>query len=339
MSGKTRLRPDMFIRTSFNTYRAMKNHLIDVVLTPETLADLTETVATLNAGVAEFALSMDRAQRKHHAKLGLRNETFSRAILDLADKKPEIVPATIDVGAVQRDLAAREQLLPLLWQLKSLTLLLENTTTALGIDIYEATRGIYKAAKVTAGISGTTAVLQEIGKRFANQGRRKQKSPETKVASPRGGQTRKAAVAKPSAPPQPLPTPPAAAAPLPTSQSRHSGYVSERPALIAGARTAPKPQRDLATANLLDTWTPTQGGAAEFSISEGALELAPTDSANPLERPAGGARSDVDHPDQILCPRNVWIPHSLLSKPVQRPARSSSELPVALVHGQQPMER
>jgi hypothetical protein len=152
----------------------MKNHLIDVVLTPEALTDLTQTIAALNTGVAEFALSMDRSQRKRHAKLGLRNETFSRAILDLAAKKPDIVPATIDVAAVQRDLAAREQLLPLLWQLKSLILLLENTTTALGIDIYEATRGIYKAAKITAGISGTSAVLQEIGKRFANQGRRKQ---------------------------------------------------------------------------------------------------------------------------------------------------------------------
>jgi hypothetical protein len=156
----------------------MKNHLIDVVLTPETLTTLTDTIATLNANVAEFSLSMDRAQRKRHAKLGLRNETFSRAILDLAGKRPEIVPATIDVAAVQRDLSAREQLLPLLWQLKSLTLLLENTTVALGIDIYEATRGIYKAAKVTAGISGTTAVLQEIGKRFANQGRRKPAAPK-----------------------------------------------------------------------------------------------------------------------------------------------------------------
>jgi len=42
---------------------------------------------------------------------------------------------------------------------------------------------------------------------------------------------------------------------------------------------------------------------------------------------------------QILLPRKVWMPHSLLSKPVQRPARSFSPSPVGRVQGWQPMER
>ena len=42
---------------------------------------------------------------------------------------------------------------------------------------------------------------------------------------------------------------------------------------------------------------------------------------------------------QILLPRKVWMPHSLLSKPVQRPARSFSPLAVGRVQGWQPMER
>jgi len=35
----------------------------------------------------------------------------------------------------------------------------------------------------------------------------------------------------------------------------------------------------------------------------------------------------------------VWMPHSTLLKPVQRPARSLSPFAVAFVQGQQPMER
>jgi len=42
---------------------------------------------------------------------------------------------------------------------------------------------------------------------------------------------------------------------------------------------------------------------------------------------------------QILLPMKVWMPHSLLSKPVQRPARSFSPSPVGRVQGWQPMER
>jgi len=43
--------------------------------------------------------------------------------------------------------------------------------------------------------------------------------------------------------------------------------------------------------------------------------------------------------NQILLPRKVWMPHSLLSKPVQRLARSFSPSAVGRVQGWQPMER
>ena len=40
----------------------------------------------------------------------------------------------------------------------------------------------------------------------------------------------------------------------------------------------------------------------------------------------------------MLAPINVWMPHSVLSNPSHRPARSPSPEPASLVHGQHPME-
>src|SRR5688572_27373221 len=69
----------------------------------------------------------------------------------------------------------------------------------------------------------------------------------------------------------------------------------------------------------------------------------PTDSRYSIhgrhQSPSSHVREDALKPPQMLFPRNVWIPHSLLSKPVHRPARSFSPALVKRVHGQQPMLR
>jgi hypothetical protein len=167
----------------------MKNHLIDITVAAEGQVALTASIAALRQELAVFAISLDPTQRKNYARLGLRNETFSRSVLDLARQKPEIVPNTIDVLALQRDVVARDLLLPLLLELKSSTQLLEDTTIALGIDIFESARGIYKSAKVTAGISGTSAIIREIGQRFAGQRRKKKSTPTTPTPTDGTGST------------------------------------------------------------------------------------------------------------------------------------------------------
>jgi hypothetical protein len=172
------------VRNEHNPNKTMRNHLIDVTIPAEALAALAASTTTLSQTVAGFAISLDPAQRVDHARLGFRNETFARSVLDLANQKPEIVPATIDVTAVQRDLLAREQLLPVLLQLKSVTQLVEDTTIALGIDIFESARGIYMSAKVTSGISGTSTVLKEIGRRFEGIGRKKKPATEPTPTTP-----------------------------------------------------------------------------------------------------------------------------------------------------------
>ena len=158
----------------------MKNHIIDATIGAESITAMTGAVTTLNTEVAEFSVNLDDAERKHSQKMGTRNETFAREMLDFAQQYPNLIPAIIDVAELQRDLVAREQITPILFQVEALARTLRDTHTALGIDLYNGTRAMYKTVKPIAAIHGVQDVINRIGLRFAEQGKRKTApTPET----------------------------------------------------------------------------------------------------------------------------------------------------------------
>jgi hypothetical protein len=147
----------------------MKNHLIDATITAESVTTMAASLTTLLAEITPVGIHLDASQRKHYQHLGTRNETFSREILDLAQERPELVPAGISLIALQRDIAAREALTPILFQLKAITRLVEDTHTALGMDLYNGSRALYKAIKPIALINGVADIIARIGQRFARR--------------------------------------------------------------------------------------------------------------------------------------------------------------------------
>src|SRR5829696_8152361 len=98
----------------------MKNHLVDITIGAESLTSMNTAVTTLGTETAGFGVYLDESQRKHSMKMGTRNETFVRDMLEFARQRPELMPAGIDITALQRDLSARDQITPLVFQLKAL---------------------------------------------------------------------------------------------------------------------------------------------------------------------------------------------------------------------------
>jgi hypothetical protein len=156
----------------------MKNHIIDATITAETITNVNTGLSGIEQEIATFSIVLDAAQRKHSLRIGTRNETFCREMIDLAREHPQLIPAAIDLAAIERDIAARDTLTPMLFRLKALTRQVEDTHIALGVDIYNGSRAMYKAVKPLGLISGVAEIITRIGQRFAGQGRRKP-APET----------------------------------------------------------------------------------------------------------------------------------------------------------------
>jgi hypothetical protein len=151
----------------------MKNHIVDITIAAESLTTINAATATLNTQIDTFGIHLDESERKHSQKIGTRNESFAREMLDFAAQRPDLMPGGISVTALQRDRDARDQLTPILFQLQSLLRTLEDTHTALGVDFFNGTRALYKAVKPIAEINGVQDIVKQIGERFAGQGRRK----------------------------------------------------------------------------------------------------------------------------------------------------------------------
>src|SRR5687768_5244674 len=105
----------------------MKNHIIDTTITAESLTDMNAAAATLSTEVSTFGIHLDDTQRTHSQKMGTRNESFARDMVEFARQYPQLIPTGINFSAIERDLIARDQITPVLFQLKALTRTLEDT--------------------------------------------------------------------------------------------------------------------------------------------------------------------------------------------------------------------
>jgi hypothetical protein len=101
--------------------------------------------------------------------MGLRNETFTRGILDAAGQNPTLIPSSLDLDALERDLTAREQLLPLQQRVQRLHDRLHHTNLLLGADLYSGARVIYKTLKAFGYAAGLGSLLEELGRRFSKK--------------------------------------------------------------------------------------------------------------------------------------------------------------------------
>ena len=110
--------------------------------------------------------------------MGTRNETFAREMLEFARQYPHPGPyrnrhrrhrAGSDSPGIRSHQCSSNS--------RHSSRAIEDTHLALGIDLYNGTRGLYKAVKPIAEINGVQDVISRIGLRFAAQGRRKADPP------------------------------------------------------------------------------------------------------------------------------------------------------------------
>ncbi len=151
----------------------MKKHLIDINPAPENLASASTHIAGIRADLATILHSLEDGQRLHNQMLGRRNETWCMEVMEIARQYPQVVAPGINMAALERDVAAREAILPLLIASRQLNQLLEDTYTMLGADLFNGSRGLYRTMKILADLHGLGAIVARLSERFARPSRRK----------------------------------------------------------------------------------------------------------------------------------------------------------------------
>ena len=133
--------------------------------------EVMDLIAQINQKLS-FLIDVGPEERRSMAKLGDRNRAFTRKALEIATQTPDFLPRSFDMTEMRRDLELFEALQPMLLALTRLRELVDDTAVAAGDEAYRAALEIYRYAKANGSVAGLDDLIDEMGRRFAQQGSR-----------------------------------------------------------------------------------------------------------------------------------------------------------------------
>ncbi|MHB8911609.1 MAG: hypothetical protein ACYC42_02920 [Lysobacter sp.] len=154
---------------------AVSQNLVSLTITDDQLAAALAGLAQVEAALPGL-VSLDPGERKSLLHMEQKSEVFCRQTVRVLGQNPQIVPASLDLRGAQADLAALDQLRPVLERLQRLVSRAEDTTTALGSDIMDVALDGYGQLKLSGAAHGLDDLRKELSTRWAKT-RRKQPEP------------------------------------------------------------------------------------------------------------------------------------------------------------------
>ncbi|MBD1916107.1 MULTISPECIES: hypothetical protein [Cyanophyceae] len=133
--------------------------------------EVMDLIAQINQKLS-FLIDVGPQERRSMTKLGDRNRAFTRKALEIATQTPDFLPRSFDITEMRRDLELFEALQPMLLALTRLRELVDDTAVAAGDEAYRAALEVYRYAKANGSVAGLDDLIDEMGRRFAQQGSR-----------------------------------------------------------------------------------------------------------------------------------------------------------------------
>jgi hypothetical protein len=156
----------------------MSQNLISVTWSETDLAEIDAAINTLEAKMSRHLIDLSVDERRSLNKMGDKSEAFCRQTLNVLAQNPKAVPETLDLQEAQRDLIALDQLRSRTTRLRQLLGRAEDTETALGSDVMNASLEGYALLKVVGKGSGLESLRRDMSARFSRS------APGSKTAAP-----------------------------------------------------------------------------------------------------------------------------------------------------------
>lgn len=142
--------------------------LIDIALTPEEVASIETTLASLE-DTMPFLIGLSPERVKALFKLGPQSEAFVQKTLEAAEQHARLLPASTPVAAMRRDAELRETLRPIRTRVARLLEMLDGTMILAGADLMKSASAVYRTLRIHAKGEGIEGTLEDLGKRFAKR--------------------------------------------------------------------------------------------------------------------------------------------------------------------------
>lgn len=155
----------------------MTQNLMTPNFTGESLAQMDHGIEMLEAMTADF-LSLTPDEVRRIVKMGDHTEQFCRQTTLVLEQNTHVLPPTLDLADMKRDMAAYELLRPRLLRLKEVLARVEDTQMALGSNVMTAALAGYKLMKMFGKSEGLDALKNAMGARGGSKPAKSDATPE-----------------------------------------------------------------------------------------------------------------------------------------------------------------
>ena len=148
----------------------MAQQPITATLSAEDQAAIKSALATIRAKLP-FLVDLTPEERRSIPKMGDKTRAFVAQALDVAERNIDLMPHSFELEAMRADVELAHTLEALLSEVTQLRELLDDTYLAVGSEAYVSALNVYAYAKAAGKGSGLDALLDTLGRRFAQQRR------------------------------------------------------------------------------------------------------------------------------------------------------------------------
>ena len=155
---------------------SVNSNKIDVTLTTEQVAAIIAALDTLDTALP-FIVSLTPEERKSLFRMGTRSEGFVREALTAVQQHPDHIPVSLGVVEMERDLALRDALQPVLSRLGAIHTKVQDTWHLAGADAMQKATAVYRVLKNTQG-HGLDTTINLLKQRFEQSSSAEPEEPE-----------------------------------------------------------------------------------------------------------------------------------------------------------------
>ena len=157
---------------------ALEN-LISVDFNPAEIGQISAALDSIKGIIMNKVINLTPEQRMEFAKVGNERSNFIVKVQGYMTQRPDLVPNYIDQAEFQKDINARQAILPLLNKVNEIQEMFNDTNLLLGNDVFNTAIAFYRNVKIASqqNVPGSTNIYQDLQYDFP--GRPKKSNPPT----------------------------------------------------------------------------------------------------------------------------------------------------------------
>ncbi|MGP1501559.1 MAG: hypothetical protein ACTTJM_07240 [Bergeyella cardium] len=158
----------------------MPKNQISAAISDQTLAQIETKISEIRQLLSPYLVNLTPEERTKLPKMSDKSVSFVSKVMEYIKTNPDLIPPMMDKEEMEKDFKLNQSLQPVFKILKQLSENVSETLMLTGHEAYAQALLYYATVKMAAktGSPDAKTIQEDLGKRFAGQGKTKKTPPK-----------------------------------------------------------------------------------------------------------------------------------------------------------------